>query len=373
MKSKITITLIFICIFISSLSGQVQLRRLQTGIIGAAGVSFESWKAKDNKVTEMSIPVMFIYPYSPKMSFYAMTSSVSSNLDAGEKYSLNGLSDLKWGGHYLMMNDKLLVTLGMNLPTGKHALKVEEYSVASALSVPAFNFRTPTLGQGFDVQLGANSAMEMGSWILGYGASYLMKGKFKPLKEYEDAYNPGDEVTLTAGLDNNSAAQEKSMLIRGDVLYTLYFDDTWGGEKVFKSGNRILVQLLSQFKLGSYDAGLFVRERIKGKNTTGSGKTYATERLNSNANQFEVQGWAWFPSGQNARLKGLCDVKLYSDSDFGTGGATLFGLGGGGQFRLSPKLSFNGDLRYYFGKIKTSVEKVDATGMKLFGGFEYTL
>lgn len=373
MKLKITAITVFIGLFISSLSGQVQLRRLQTDIIGAAGVSFESWKAKDNKVTEMSVPVMFIYPVRPKMSLYAMTSPVSSNLEAGEKYSLSGLSDLKWGGHYLTMNDRLLITLGMNLPTGKHALKVEEYSVASALSVPAFNFRTPTLGQGFDVQLGANSAIEMGSWVLGYGACYLMKGKFVPLKEYEEAYNPGDEVTLTAGVDKNSSILGKEMQIRGDVLYTLYFDDTWGGKKVFKSGSRILIQLLSQFKLGSYDAGLFVRERIKGKNTTGSGKTYATERLNSNANQFEVQGWAWLSSGHNMRLKGLIEVKLYSDSDYRTGGANLVGVGGGGRFRLSPKLAFNGDLRYYFGKIKTSVDKVDATGMKLFGGFEYTL
>jgi hypothetical protein len=373
MKTKILWIPVCVALSVSGLFGQVQLRRLQTDAIGAAGISFESWKAKDNKVTEMSIPVMFIYPYSPKISLYAMTSPVSSNLEAGEKYSLSGLSDLKWGGHYLTLNDRLLITLGVNLPTGKHALEMEEYSVASALSVPAFNFRTPTLGQGFDVQLGANSAMEMGSMVLGYGASYLMKGKFKPLKEYEDAYNPGDEITLTAGADKNASILGRDMQIRGDVLYTLYFDDTWGGEKVFKSGNRILIQLLSQFKLGSTDAGFFIRERIKGKNTTGSGKTYATERLNSNANQFEIQGWAWLSSGQNARLKGLVDVKLYSDSDFKTGGANLYGVGGGGQFRLSPKWSFNGDLRYYFGKIKTSVEKVDASGIKVFGGIECIL
>jgi hypothetical protein len=302
-----------------------------------------------------------------------MTSPVSSNLEAGEKYSLGGLSDLKWGGHFLTMNDRLLITFGLNLPTGKHALEVEEYSVASALSVPAFNFRTPTLGQGFDVQLGANSAVEAGSYVLGYGAGCILKGKFKPLKEYEQDYNPGDEVTLTAGLDRNATILGKGMQIRGDILYTLYFDDTWGGEKVFKSGNRLLVQLLSRFMMGSCDASFFVRERIKGKNTTGSGKSYATERLNSNANQFEIQGWVWLPSGPDTRWKGLFDVKLYSDSDYGTGGATLFGLGGGGRFRLSPKWSFNGDLRYYFGKIKTTVEKVDAAGMKIFGGFECAL
>jgi hypothetical protein len=373
MKTKSMWVAICVLLSISVSFGQVQLRRLQTDITGSAGVSFESWKAKDNKVTEISVPVMFIYPVNPKMSLYAMTSPVSSNLEAGRRYSLSGLSDLKWGGHFLTMNDRLLITLGVNLPTGKHALAVEEYSVASALSVPAFNFRTPTLGQGFDVQLGANSAMEAGSFILGYGASYIMKGKFKPLKEYEQDYDPGDEITLTAGVDRNTAILGKDMQIRGDVLYTLYFDDSWGGQKVFKSGNRLLIQLYSRFMLGSRDAALFIRERIKGKNTTGSGKTYATERLNSNANQFEVQGWAWFSSGRNYGLKGLFDVKLYSDSDYNTGGAALFGLGGGGRFRLSPNLWFNGDLRYYFGKIKTSVEKIDAAGIKLFGGFECTL
>jgi hypothetical protein len=373
MKTKSMWILIGTVLSLSGSFGQVQLRRLQTDIVGAAGVSYESWKAKDNKVTEMSVPVMFIYPVNTKMSLYAMTSPVSSNLEAGEKYSLSGLSDLKWGGHCLTMNDRLLITLGVNLPTGKHALEVEEYSVASALSVPAFNFRTPTLGQGFDVQLGANSAIEAGSFVLGYGAGYIMKGKFKPLKEYEQGYDPGDEVTLTAGVDRNTTVLQKDMQIRGDVLYTLYFDDTWGGEKVFKSGNRLLIQLFSQFMVGSHDAALFIRERIKGKNTTGSGKSYATERLNSNANQFEIQGWIWLPYGPSTKWRGLFDIKLYSDSDYKTGGATLFGLGGGGRFRLSPKWSFNGDFRYYFGKIKTSVEKVNASGMKLFGGIECIL
>jgi hypothetical protein len=373
MKTRNIIISFYTGLFLSGLFGQVQPRRLQTDIIGGAGVSYESWKAKNDKVTEMAIPVTFIYPYSSKLSLYAMTSPVSSNLDAGEKYSLSGLSDLKWGGHYLTLNDQLLITMGMNLPTGKHALEDKEYSVASVLSLPAFNFRVPTLGQGFDVQLGANSARELGGWVLGVGASYLMKGNFKPFKGHEESYNPGDEVTLTAGLDKNVILSGKGMQIKGDVVYTMYFDDVWGGKKVFKSGNRILIQLLSEFKLGSLDAGLFIRERIKGKNTTGAGKTYATERLNSNANQFEIQGWGWLPPGRNVRLKGVCDFKLYSDSDFKTGGATLFGVGGGGQFRLSAKLSFNGDLRYYFGKIKTSVEKVDATGMKVFGGFEYIL
>jgi hypothetical protein len=128
------------------------------------------------------------------------------------------------------------------------------------------------------------------------------------------------------------------MQIRGDVLYTLYFDDTWGGEKVFKSGNRILIQLLSQFKLGSTDAGFFIRERIKGKNTTGSGKTYTTERLNSNATVQIRAG----PGCRQVRMraKGLVDVKLYS-TVIPDGRRQPSGVGGGGRFASLGV--FNGD------------------------------
>jgi hypothetical protein len=357
-------------LFSSMLSGQVKPGRLQSDIIGSAGISFETWKAADNKVTEMSIPIMLRLPVNPKLSLYAMTSQVSSNLTAGEKFNLNGLADLKWGGHYLALNDELLITFGMNVPTGKHALENEEYSVASVLSMPAFNFRTPSLGQGLDIQLGLNTARDFGGAVMGFGASYIMKGGFKPFKASDEAYHPGDELTLTVGMDKSVGMDSQ---LKADVLYTMYFDDSWGDKRVFKSGNRILAQLMYEFKMGSTDMGLFVRERIKGKNKTGAEKTYATERLNSNGNQLEIQGWGWIPSSGTTKWKLLLDFKLYSDSEYKTGGATLIGAGLGGRFGLSPGLAFDGDIRYYTGKIKTSVEKVNAAGLKVYGGFEITL
>jgi hypothetical protein len=373
MKTKILLIPMITGLFISHSSGQIQLRRLQTEMTAGAGISFETWKAKNDKVTELAIPIVFIYPYSPKLSLYAITSPVVSNLNAGENYSLSGLSDVKWGGHYLTLGDKLLLTFGINLPTGKHALETEEYAVATVLSMPAFNFRVPSLGQGLDFQLGANSAREFGDWVVGYGATFLMKGAFKPFKGFDDAYNPGDEITLAAGADRKTVLFGKEMQIKGDALVTLYFDDTWGGKKVFRSGNRILLQILSTFKHRSWDVGLFVRERMKGKNKTGSGDIYETEQKNSNANQFEIQGWGFYPYSRDVRLKAAFEMKLYSDSDYNTGGATLLGVGGGGQFRISPKMVLNGDLRLYFGKIKSGAEKINTTGIKLYGGIEYTL
>lgn len=360
-----------VLLFCPLLFSQAPVRRLQADMSGGAGVSFEFWQAKNDKITELSIPVTFIYPYSPKMTFYAVTAPAVSNVSAGENHSLSGLSDLKWGGHYLAFNDRCLFTFGVNLPTGKHALESDEYAVASVLVIPAFNFRVPTLGQGFDVQAGVSSAREMGEFVVGYGLSYLMKGAYKPFKGVDQSYNPGDELTLTVGAEKNLTLFNKAMRVTGDAMYSIYFNDTWEGDDVFRSGNRLLIQLVSSFKMEPFDMTVFVRERIKGKNKTGAGELFETERKSSNANQFEILGCGYYPYDKNIRLKGLVDFKLYSSNDYGTGGATLFGLGGGGQVRLSPQMVFNGDLRFYFGSIKTASQSAATIGLKLFGGIEY--
>jgi hypothetical protein len=366
MRVKNHLFLIFILLVtrFTPVFSQDQTYRLQSDRFGDFGLSYESWKAGEDRVTAFSIPMTIIYPAHDKLRFYAMTSPAFSNLKTYVDYNLGGMSDIKWGGHYLAFNDRWLITFGMNLPTGKSALETDEYSVASVLVLPAFNFRVPSLGQGFDAQVGLSTAGEMGSLVVGAGVSFLMKGGFKPFKNYDESYNPGDEITLSVGVDVGG--------VIGDILYTIYTDDTWGSEKVFRSGNRVVLQLLSSFQVGVFDVTVFIRDRLKGKNKTGSGDFYETERKNSNTNQFEIQSYWHRSAGRNARVKGILELKLYSNSEYGTGGATLLGVGGGWQFNLSPQLAFNSDLRYYFGKIQSASEKIDASGIKLLGGFLYT-
>jgi hypothetical protein len=240
------------------------------------------------------------------------------------------------------------------------------------LTIPAFNFRTPSLGQGMDIQAGLNSAREMGDFRVGYGVNYLLKGAYKPFDAVDDAYNPGDELGFSLGADRRVQWLGKDMRLTGDVLYSMYFSDTWLKEKVFKSGNRLLVQLMSVFKQGPLDIVLLARDRIKGKNKTGSYEAFETERKNSNGNQFEMLGIGYYPYGPEIRLRGILEFKLYGNSDYGTGGATLFGLGGGVRKKLSPKMDFDGEVRFYTGSLRTSVEKTGVMGIKFYGGIVYT-
>lgn len=356
---------ILLAVLMTAAACTAQVQRLQSDRIGGAGLSFEFWKAEEDKISEFAIPVKVVYPYNEKLNLYAMTAPAFSSLKTGVDYSLGGLSDLKWGGHYLFGDDRYLLTFGVNLPTGKSALSVDEYAVASALTIPAFDFRVPSLGQGLDLQVGISTAREMGDFIVGGSVGYLMKGGFKPFDGFDESYNPGDEITLTAGVNRGN--------LLADLMYTVYFNDKWGGEEVFRSGNKLVLQLMSTFQVSRFDVVVFVREAIKSKNKTGAGDIYETERKNSNANQFDIQGHVFLPGANKYRLKGIVDFKLYSNNDYGTGGATLFGLGAGGEMMLMPGLTFKGEARLYFGSIKSSEDRASAFGLKLFGGVEYTL
>lgn len=350
----------------STLSGQP---RLQSDPFASGGLSFEYWKVEDDNITQFALPVTYILPYSPQLKLFAMTSPAFSNWE--NTYS--GLSDIKLGGHYLTKDNNYLITFGLNLPTGKNALDSEEYQIANVLTMPAFNFRVPSLGQGLDLQLGISTAKQMGDYILGAGITYLYKGSYEPYANITGDYNPGDELSFTLGAERDVTFLNKKMKLTGDMMYSIYMKDEFEDVDRFKAGNRLLIQLMSQFNMDQINMVILLRDRIRGKNERTTGTSLEPEKENSNANQFEIMAIGSYPYAEDLRIKGVLDIKLYSENDYGYGGATLLGLGGGGDYKFSSNLTITGDCRFYFGSIKTISNNASALGFKLYGGIQYIL
>lgn len=371
-KSILVIALIFAGLRIPLVFGADPSYRLQNPMIGHGGAAFELWKIEDDKISEFSIPITFIYPYSESTRFYATTSPAFSNFDGNETSKFGGLSDLKLGGHTLIFNNEVLLTYGLNLPTGKSTMEEDEYSAATKISMPAFQFRVPSLGQGFDFQIGANTAWTMGSFIMGYGINYLFKGSFEPYESPSISLDPGNELTFTWGLHKKDLTLlGKRMDVRGDLLITAYSKDRTDGDIAFKSGTRYLIQTLSTFKMGQRDVSLFFRERWKGKNKRFSKDVFEDEPRNTNNNQFEVLGIITQPHSEYMKLKGIADFVFHTNNANGSGKALLFGLGGGAWYRWSEQITFDGDARFYFGSIQGADENLGAIGLKIFCGAQY--
>jgi len=371
MKTKINILLFVLLMFYSVLWSQDYTPRLQGQMNTLAGLSFETWKAEDDRITQFALPVTFIYPVNDRMRIDVITSPAISTLSSGESFSLGGISDTRIRGHYLTENEKFLYTFGLVLPTGKNTLSTEEFNVANALTIHAFDFKVPSLGQGMDINLGIATAFEYGENIVGAGFSYLKKNNYKPFNDFDFDYLPGDEYTFTTGIERNITLLGKESRLTVDAVYTIYESDKGNKEKVFKSGNRLLLQTSAFMRFSRFDMLIFLREKIKGKNKTGIGDIFETERKNRNGNEFEISGQAFLPEKNGRQIIGLFDIKLYGNNQYDTGGATLFGLGGGYRMKLNEQLFFDGSLNFYFGSLKSGNESTGITGLKLNGGIRY--
>jgi len=370
-KIKLYILLFVLLMIVNVLWSQGYTPRLQGQMNTLAGLSFQTWKAQDDRVTQFALPVTFIYPVNERTRIDVITSPAISTLSSGESFSLGGLSDTRIRGHYLTENEKFLYTFGLVLPTGKNSLDSEEFNVANALTIHAFDFKVPNLGQGMDINLGVATAFEYGEYIVGAGLSYLKKNNYKPFNDFDYDYLPGDEYTLTAGVERNVTLFGKDSRITGDAVFTIYESDKGNNEKIFKSGHRLLLQTSAFMRFSNFDLLIFLREKIKGKNKTGIGDAFEKERKNRNGNEFEILGQALLPAQNGRQIFGLFDIKLYGNNQYDTGGATLFGLGGGYRMKLNEQLFFDGGLSFYFGSITNATESTGITGIKLNGGIRY--
>lgn len=352
---------------------QAMLARLQSRTSLGAGASGQWWTAGKNRINQLAMPVSFVLPFGERLRLTVTTAPASSRLSALATHELSGLSDTRISGHYWTANDCFLVTFGASLPTGKHSLTTEEFNVASVLAVRPLAFRVPSMGQGLDVNLGVASAAEVGEFVLGAGVSYLARGAFRPFRGMDYEYKPGGELTLSMGADRALTLFGNDARLTADLLYSIYGEDKGAGKRVFKSGNRLLIQGGLLARRGSFDLLVMIRERLKGRNKTGFGDLFAEERKNSNGNEFELSSQALFGSLGRVRPKVLVDLKLYGQNQYGTGSATLVGVGGGAVMEHSKRLESDLNLRYYSGSIKSGQERVGLTGLILDAMFRYYL
>lgn len=368
-RHPLTATCIIIFLIVHSARSQQEITDLALERVGATGLSFQLWKADNDKVHQLAIPITFIYPVSEKLRLTMVTSPAASTYESYTTVKLNGFSDSRFSGTYLFGEDKFMATFGINLPSGKNALKTDEFSVANILALRALDFQVPILGQGLDFSAGIVAAQQLGGFVVALGAGYLMRGPFEPIENAVAAYNPGDEITISLGIDRAVSRKNKLMF---SANYTIYGDDTIEKAAVFKSGNKISLQGVAYIPGETLSFLFSAVDRIRARNKVGSGDLIP-ERQNSNGNELELSATGYLKMNLLTTVRGVFESRFYSDNAYGMAGASIGGFGAGLTTILTPSLYFDADLRIYTGTLNTGPENINLTGLKIFLGVTVTL
>jgi len=139
-----------------------------------------------------------------------------------DSYSANGLTDtrIRFTGRF--MNDNVLVTAGINAPTGLTGLTNEQLSALRVIAAPALGFQIPTLGIGPGATGGLVVARDVASMAWAVGASYEYRGSYSPIAVAGGlpAFNmsPGGAVHLSLATDGAVGQNEMSLGMSGDFF-----------------------------------------------------------------------------------------------------------------------------------------------------------
>lgn len=110
----------------------------------------------------------------------AFASSIASVRidDAVGDLNVSGLTDIRLRLSGALIPERLVLTAGVNVPTGKTSLNAEQASVLQMVGAPALGLPVPALGVGAGGTLGLVGARQAGPWAIALGASGEMRSEY---------------------------------------------------------------------------------------------------------------------------------------------------------------------------------------------------
>ena len=318
---------------------------------------YQQWSIESNyDISEISFPTMVYYPVNRQFSL-----SLRGNqaIIGGDVNELSGLTDTQLSGSYHLENANLVINLGLNVPSGKKELTVNEFLTSSQIAFSYFNFQVPGFGQGFNISPGVSWAAPVSdNLVLGLGATYQLKGGFKPLDGMVDDYNPGDEILITGGFDIKLAP---TTTFAADVIYTTYGEDEMGSQTVFGSGAKIMVSGMLRSYQRYNELFLLARYRSKAKNSYYIGGVFQEEAEKTIPNHLEIIGYYKLRAGNQLYVSILGESRTFFETNIFPG-LNIIGFGVSPEYSPSKNLKIPFRFKYFFGEFKggTSISGIEA-------------
>jgi len=327
----------------------------------------------DATISEWILPVTGMVPLAEntELRYFASLAGASASAATFER-DLSGLTDSRIQISRALADDQFLVSFGINLPTGKNKLDQDQFEVLRVLSDEYYNFPLKSFGEGLNLYSEVLGAAFAGEWIVGGGLGVSYHGSYEPT-DNGVSYQPGMRFYLTGSAEivfNEQYAER----LRFDGVLTVAAADQADDQDVFKDGPWVDLSASGTRKFGDWLGGADVRLILRGKDERViDGGSLVAEEYASTGSEFRLRVQA--ARELTERLSGVVDVSTkfvgansYPSDDLNyEGSATLFGLGGQVNGRLSKRIRGVFGLRKWFGSSDAGgrTEALDLSGWEI--------
>lgn len=140
----------------------------------------------------------------------------------GSLAKIYGPTDAKVRVSRTIFDEASMITLGVNLPSGKVKLNSSETTALQALAAPSLQMPVAMFGTGFGATLGAVHAIHGDDWAMAFAASGEKRSEYSPIAlalgsgASDTRITPGMAAHLSVGYDRTLGANRVSALLVGD-------------------------------------------------------------------------------------------------------------------------------------------------------------
>jgi hypothetical protein len=306
---------------------------------------YESWK--DDAGFHQTSTLLSIYlPVSRTMSFSVRGGGAAATGDIAD---LSGFSDVQIGWNYFIEPANTILSLGINAPTGKTELSADQFTSSVLLSNSLFDLQVPVLGQGFNINPGVAWVFPVSDEVvLGLAGGYQYRGPYKPRTGDPD-YDPGDEITASVGIDFRLS---ESVSVSTDFVFTHYTTDTFGGTKVFASGNSYWINGQYKQYFSEDELLVFVGYRTKSKGQIQGAGGLVDEKERLEPGRLDVQAEFHQVFNRQFTLGYQAEARIFETTAVALSGAKVYGVGVAPTFTFGGQFSILVRLLAQFGSLK---------------------
>jgi len=233
-------------------------------------------------ISEFTTPVFVLIPVSSTLSFDVATAYANARVQPNgnsveQSSSISGFTDTQIRANVKLGTDFVVITAGLNIPTGKETTSEAEQLAAFRIGNDFLAFPISNMGTGFGATAGVAIARPLGEWNIGFGGSLRQSASYEPLVGSSGArprFQPGNEYRARLGVDHPFGTGRFAV----GLTYSKFGNDDIGGS-IYNTGDRYVTQIGFNNSFGRANVLVNAWDLYRGPGTIFTGERNGPENI----------------------------------------------------------------------------------------------